>query len=95
MILLITYDVNTTTKAGQKRLRTVAKICNSYGFRVQNSVFECDINPAQLVTFKNMIIKAMDPSIDSIRIYQIEHNKSGIEHFGIKKNFDLNDVLIV
>ena len=95
MVVLITYDVNTTSKAGEKRLRTVSKICNSYGFRVQNSVFECDVDNAQFITLKNLLLKAMDQSVDSIRIYQIGHNKTNIEHFGVKKNFDVGDVLII
>lgn len=74
MLVLITYDVNTESAGGQKRLRKVAKICVNYGQRVQNSVFECSIDPAQLVQIKNELSKAIDSEKDSLRFYLLGKN---------------------
>ena len=71
MLLLITYDVNTTTPAGAKRLRQVAKLCEKFGIRVQNSVFEVMVDGAQLVKLKAQLIKLIDPECDSVRIYKL------------------------
>lgn len=74
MQVLITYDVETVTPAGKKRLRQVAKVCFDYGQRVQNSVFELNIYPADLVEIKNKLEKIIDPQKDSIRIYNLGKN---------------------
>ncbi|HBC30715.1 MAG TPA: CRISPR-associated endonuclease Cas2 [Clostridiales bacterium] len=74
MLVLITYDVNTESDGGKRRLRQVAKICVNYGQRVQNSVFECSINPAQLVTIKNELLNVIDCEKDSLRFYLLGKN---------------------
>lgn len=74
MQVLITYDVETITPDGKKRLRQVAKVCLDYGQRVQNSVFELNIYPADLVEIKNKLEKIIDPQKDSIRIYNLGKN---------------------
>lgn len=96
MYLLITYDVDTTTAAGRKRLRQVAKCCQNHGQRVQNSVFECSLSPADFVGLRNMLIQIINNSTDSIRIYHLGKNYSSkIEFYGIKTSFDFNGELIV
>ena len=74
MKLLITYDVETITKEGQKRLRLVAKACKDYGQRVQNSVFECDVDESQFVLLKHKLESIIDKESDSIRSYQLKNN---------------------
>ena len=69
MMVLITYDVNTKSASGIKRLRKVAKQCVNYGQRVQNSVFECSLTPAQLVNLKNKLLEIIDQDHDSVRFY--------------------------
>lgn len=96
MYLLITYDVNTSTPEGQRRLRQVANCCKNLGQRVQNSVFECLITEAQLVVFKNRISSIIDLENDSIRIYNIGKNyQSKIEHIGKTTSFDFEGELII
>lgn len=74
MQVLITYDVETITPAGKKRLRQVAKVCLDYGQRVQNSVFELNIYPADMVEIKSKLEKIIDPKKDSIRFYNLGKN---------------------
>ncbi|MFR6448305.1 CRISPR-associated endonuclease Cas2 [Peptoniphilus grossensis] len=74
MQVLITYDVETVSSDGKRRLRQVAKVCLDYGQRVQNSVFELNIYPADLVLIKNKLEKIIDPKKDSIRIYNLGKN---------------------
>ena len=74
MKLLITYDVETITKEGQKRLRLVAKACKDFGQRVQNSVFECDVDESQFVLLKHKLENIIDKESDSIRIYHLKNN---------------------
>ena len=74
MQVLVTYDVETVTPAGKKRLRQVAKVCLDYGQRVQNSVFELNIYPADMVEIKSKLEKIIDPNKDSIRIYNLGKN---------------------
>ncbi len=96
MLTLITYDVSTADAAGRKRLSKVAKICVNYGQRVQNSVFECDLNNAQLVAVRDKLLKAMDDKRDSLRIYNLGNNyASRIEHYGVKTAYDPEDALIL
>jgi CRISPR-associated protein Cas2 len=85
MMILLTYDVNTETVSGKKRLRKVAKICLNYGIRVQNSVFECSLDASQLVTFRAEILDVIDETKDSVRIYNLGNDyKKKVEHYGIK-----------
>jgi CRISPR-associated protein Cas2 len=94
MMVLITYDVSTTTLAGQKRLRHVSKQCVNYGQRVQNSVFECVLDPAQFAELKNRLVKIIDPEKDSLRFYFLGANwKPKVEHIGAKQGYDPEGVL--
>lgn len=96
MLVLITYDVNTETAAGRKRLRQVAKQCVNYGQRVQCSVFECDLDAAQYKKVQAMLVKLIDPERDSLRFYNLGDNyRSRIEHFGAKAGYDAEGLLIV
>jgi CRISPR-associated protein Cas2 len=96
MLVLITYDVNTETAAGRKRLRQVAKQCVNYGQRVQNSVFECDLDAAQYKKVQNILVKLIDPEKDSLRFYNLgNHYNSRIEHFGAKPGYDAEGTLMV
>ena len=96
MLVLVTYDVNTETSAGRKRLRKVAKACINHGQRVQNSVFECLLDAAQYVTFKAALTEMIDPEVDSLRFYQLGNNyKSRVEHIGQHPQFAQDDVLIL
>lgn len=95
MMVLITYDVKTETKAGQSRLRRVSKKCQDYGQRVQNSVFECLIDPAQIKELQNKLLKIIDPEVDSLRFYYLGDNwKSRVEHIGAKPSIDLDGTII-
>lgn len=96
MMVLITYDVNTETEAGKKRLNKVAKQCINYGQRVQNSVFECVIEPAMLKQLQDKLEKIIDVRIDSIRYYNLGNEwRNRIEHVGVNKGFDVEGTLIV
>ena len=95
-MIVITYDVETSSEGGQKRLRRVAKICENYGQRVQNSVFECSLDSAQLVLVKGMLLKEIDIKKDSLRFYKLGRNWEGkIEHFGVKQSYNPEGVLII
>lgn len=95
MLILVTYDVNTETTVGKKRLRKVAKTCIGYGVRVQNSVFECNVDASQYKLLKKAILDIIDPTVDSVRFYSLGNHYSGrIEHFGIKDVQDQEDPLI-
>ena len=89
MLILITYDVNTETSGGKKRLSKIAKICVNYGQRVQNSVFECDLDASQYLLVKNQLLKTMNEDTDSIRFYNLgnKYNKK-IEQYGCKNSYD-------
>lgn len=96
MLVLITYDVNTGTPEGKKRLRRVAKICENYGQRVQHSVFECLVNPAQRTELCHKLEKEINPEIDSLRYYQLGKNwHERVEHVGAKETYDPEGVLIL
>ena len=85
MLVLITYDVNTQTAAGRKRLRKVAKECTNYGQRVQNSVFECQMDATKCRQVKDTLEKIIDKEADSLRFYYLGNKyKTKIEHFGAK-----------
>lgn len=91
----MTYDVKTEDKFGQARLRNVAKACKDYGQRVQYSVFECVVEPAQWVTLKNRLTAIIAPEKDSLRFYFLGANwKNRIEHIGAKKSYDPDGPLI-
>jgi CRISPR-associated protein Cas2 len=95
MMVLITYDVNTETEAGKSRLRKVAKKCQDYGQRVQNSVFECLIDPARLKQLQMALEKLIDPKVDSLRYYYLGDEWRGrIVHVGAKSSLDLEGTLI-
>ncbi|NJM37572.1 MAG: CRISPR-associated endonuclease Cas2 [Akkermansiaceae bacterium] len=96
MYILVTYDVSTTTPAGRKRLRHVAKTCLDYGQRVQNSVFECLVDPGQLVEFRGKLLEIIDPTTDSIRLYHLGKNwHKKVEHHGQNDDYDISAPLIL
>jgi len=95
LLVLITYDVSTLSSSGQRRLRKVAKICEKYGQRVQNSVFECIIDSTQFSQLKIELSDIIDEKEDSLRFYKLGNNyKSKVEHVGTKESLDLEDPLI-
>lgn len=95
MLVLITYDVNTETAAGKNRLRKVAKQCVNYGTRVQNSVFECILEPAQCLILKSLLTDIIDESTDSIRFYYLgKQQKAKVEQIGISKGINVEEPLI-
>ena len=96
MLVLITYDVNTESTAGKKRLRRVAKCCEKYGQRVQNSVFECVLDEAQYRMLQHTLMGIVDKSTDSLRFYNLgNHYQSKAEHFGAKPGYQAEGVLIM
>ncbi len=96
MLVLITYDVSVTTPIGRKRLRNVAKLCLDYGQRVQNSVFECLVDPAIWAKLKNELEKTIDPKQDSLRYYYLGKNwRRRVEHIGTKPGYDPEGPLII
>ena len=96
MLVLVAYDVNTSTLDGARRLRRIAKECVNYGQRVQNSVFECCLDASQYRAFQAKILKIIDPQKDSLRFYNLGNNyKNRIEHYGCKECYDPEGVLIV
>ena len=95
MLVLITYDVNSATQSGKSRLRKVAKVCVNYGQRVQNSVFECKLDPVELFEVKLKLLKIIDDKKDSLRFYNLGNNyKNRIEHFGAKETYFPDDPMI-
>lgn len=95
MMILITYDVNTQTDTGRTRLRKVAKQCVNYGQRVQNSVFECKMDPAKFTEVKDKLLKLIDLDKDSLRFYHLgDQYKNRIEHYGSKSGYDIDAPLI-
>jgi len=96
-MVLVSYDVSTLSRAGKGRLRKVAKTCLNYGQRVQNSVFECDVDPTQWTTLKNELVSIVDPDSDSLRFYYLGSNwQRRVEHYGAKPTLDLrNDPLVI
>ncbi|WP_323029586.1 CRISPR-associated endonuclease Cas2 [Castellaniella defragrans] len=95
MMVLVSYDVSTTSSGGEKRLRRIAKACRDYGQRVQYSVFEIEVEPAQWVLLRQRLCDLIDPDLDSLRFYQLgakwEHR---IEHVGAKPTLDLHGPLV-
>ena len=96
MLVLITYDVNTETVSGKKRLRKVAKQCENYGRRVQNSVFECILDPAQSVVLKQSLIDIIDENVDSLRFYYLGNKyQTKVEHVGVERGIAVDQPLIL
>ena len=95
MMVLVSYDVS-INENGQKRLRRVARACKDYGQRVQFSVFECNVDPAQWTLLRQRLIDEIIPGTDSLRFYFLGSNwKNRIEHIGAKKALDLEGPLII
>ena len=95
-MVLITYDVETITPAGRKRLRRVAKQCVNFGQRVQNSVFECLLDPAQFAQLRYKLENIIDKKKDSLRYYYLGSNwKKRVEHVGAKENYDPEGTIII
>ena len=96
MDILVTYDVNTETKEGRRRLRKVAEACKDYGQRVQYSVFECRVNEMQYETFQARLLKIFNPKTDSIRFYRLRSPREKyVESFGLDDYTDFDDPLII
>lgn len=96
MFILVSYDVATDNRKGQRRLRRVAKACQDYGQRVQYSVFECLVDPAQWTILKARLISEIDPEKDSLRFYYLGSNwQNRVEHIGAKDSLDQEGPLIV
>ncbi|MCG5242226.1 CRISPR-associated endonuclease Cas2 [Azospirillum doebereinerae] len=95
MMMLITYDVNTQDAPGRRRLRRVAKACRDFGQRVQFSVFECEVDPAQWTALRARLIGEINPDTDSLRFYHLGANAARrIEHVGAKPALDLEGPLV-
>ncbi len=93
---MVTYDVNTEDKAGQRRLRRVARICVNHGQRVQFSVFECLVDAAEWVKLKAKLIGEIDPEADSLRFYFLGNNwQNRVEHIGAKASYDPEGPLVI
>ena len=96
MYILVTYDVDTTEKEGQRRLRRVAKACLDYGQRVQNSVFECELTEVQLCMLKERIKGIIDHTTDSVRFYHLNRNENRrVEVLGVETSFNVNEAILV
>jgi CRISPR-associated protein Cas2 len=96
MFVLVSYDVATSEPGGQKRLRRVAKACKNFGQRVQFSVFECIVDPAQWTTLRQRLEAEINPEKDSLRFYFLGSNwRHRVEHVGAKASFDQEGPLII
>ena len=96
MMIVVSYDVNTITKEGRRRLRRVAKVCQDYGQRVQLSVFECLVEPEQYILLKDRLRQEYNPTEDSLRFYLLGKNwHKRIEHQGSKLPVDIEGLLMV
>lgn len=95
MMVLVTYDVNTESAVGRSRLRRVARECVNYGQRVQNSVFECLVDPSQFAQLKRSLCDIIDEEKDSLRFYYLGKNwKNRVEHYGTKIGYDPEGILM-
>jgi len=95
-MVLVSYDVAVTTPGGARRLRKVAKQCQNYGQRVQYSIFECIVDPAQWIKFKNTLESIIDKKTDSLRYYYLGSNyQKRVEHFGAKPSIDMDGGIII
>lgn len=96
MMVLICYDVSTATASGRKRLRKVAKECQNHAQRVQNSVFEADLDYSSFMKLKDRLEKLIDKEVDSLRFYYLGNNwKRRVEHIGAKETYDPEGVIII
>jgi CRISPR-associated protein Cas2 len=96
MYVLVTYDVATAAEGGARRLRRVARVCENFGQRVQNSVFECKVDPAQWISLRCQLEAIIDPRHDSLRYYHLGANwERRVEHVGAKPGFNVDGSLIV
>lgn len=96
ILIVVSYDVSTTTGPGKRRLRQVARLCEDFGQRVQNSVFECWVDSTQLIKLKRGLLELLEPATDSLRIYFLgEQWRGRVEHFGAKGSFDPDGPLIL
>ena len=96
MMTLVSYDVSTVDAAGRKRLRKVAKECVNYGQRVQNSVFEVDVDYGTFLKLKDRLMKIIDEKQDSLRFYYLGNNwKRRVDHIGAKETYDPEGSLIL
>ncbi len=95
-MVVVTYDVNTETPEGKRRLRNVAKVCMKYGQRVQNSVFECSLSPSDYLILKHALAEIMNESQDSLRYYNLGAKYSSkIEHRGIQRHLPVDNVMMI
>ena len=96
MMVLVSYDVSTVDNKGKTRLRKVAKECQNYGQRVQNSVFEIDVDYSTFLKVKDKLLKLIDEKQDSLRFYYLGKNwKNRVEHYGAKETYDPEGVIII
>lgn len=96
MLVLVTYDVRTDSEGGQRRLRRVAKACENYGQRVQKSVFECLVDPAQWAALRQRLLSEIKEDEDSLRFYFLGKNwKPRLEHVGANASYDPEGPLVV
>lgn len=96
MLVLVSYDVATVSKQGRARLHRIAKACLDYGQRVQNSVFECNVDPARWATLKQRLLDTINPEEDSLRFYYLGSNyHHRVEHVGAKPTVDVEGPLVI
>uniref|UniRef100_A0A832G8M3 CRISPR-associated endoribonuclease Cas2 n=1 Tax=Ignavibacterium album TaxID=591197 RepID=A0A832G8M3_9BACT len=96
MMVVVSYDVSTKNKSGQKRLRKVAEACQNFGIRAQYSVFECIVEPGQWEFLKNELLSIYNPEEDNLRFYYLGSNwKNRLENFGVSKNLKADDPFII
>ena len=96
MMILVTYDVSTVQKAGQRRLRRVAQACEDYGVRVQKSVFECQVGQTEWVSLRDRLLREIKADEDSLRFYFLDEKAvQRIEHHGLDKPLDLSEPLVL
>src|SRR6056297_1515430 len=97
MMVLVSYDVSTVDRIGRRRLRRVAKKCEDYGVRVQNSVFECCLDPAKWTVLKKYLLEIFNENEDSLRFYYMGKNwEKRVEHHGSKENINVEkDTIII
>jgi CRISPR-associated protein Cas2 len=94
VLVLVTYDVSTVTREGRRRLRRVARACQDYGVRVQLSVFECTVDPAQWAVLRTRLLDTIEPASDSLRFYLLGSGVRRIEHYGARAPLDPDGPLI-
>ena len=96
MFILIAYDVSTTDRAGQRRLRQVARACKDYGVRVQKSLFECQLGKTEWAALRSRLLKVIDPKQDSLKFYYLDEDaKDNAEHHGVGEPVDLSEPLVL